>query len=211
MGETFVFSSKLMRRQGRGLAGGREPGRLRGMCWIKRLLVVGEKYLDRAICVAGAVLGAQGPEFMQQYLQRLGGQLDEARRQLEIWRRVAREFGLSLEELTARYGANTDPAVVRGGGVVRDLAARVDGLAATEAALRGASLWTRPWVLLRHLDWGTAHATWTMFRPAVPTTTEGLIYAAVGLGLAAALYQGGVKPLCRRWRRAPAAPVPAPL
>jgi hypothetical protein len=175
------------------------------MRWTKRLLQAGETYLDRVICVAGAALGAQGPEFMQQYLQRLGGQLDEARRQLEIWRRVAAEFGLSLDQLTARYGANADPAVARGGGVVRDLAARVDDLAATEAALRGSTLWTRPWVLLRHLDWGTAHATWSVFRPAVPTTMEGLVYAAVGLALAATIYHGGAKLFVSRQRRAPAA------
>jgi hypothetical protein len=146
---------------------------------------------------------------MQQYLQRVGGQLDEARRQLEIWRQVAREFGLSLEALIARYGANGDPAVARAGGVVRDLAGRVEELSATEAALRNASPWLRPWVLLRHLDLGTAHATWAVFHPAVPTTLEGLGYAAAGLALALAAYHGVMRPLLRRPAGTPAAPATA--
>ena len=36
------------------------------------VLGTGEKLLDRALCVAGAVIFSQAPEFMQQYLQRLG-------------------------------------------------------------------------------------------------------------------------------------------
>jgi hypothetical protein len=173
---------------------------------IKPLLAFGEKYLDRVVCVMGAGLGAQGPEFMQQYLQRLGGQLDEARRQLESWRQVARSLGLSLDELIARYGANADPAVVRGGAVVRGLVARVDELAATETALRHAALGSRPWVFLGHLDWGTAQATWAVFRPALPTTLEGIVYAATGLALTLALYQGMAKPLAKRFWKAIASP-----
>jgi hypothetical protein len=161
-----------------------------------------EKFLDRALCVAGAVACAQLPEFMQQYLQRLGGHLDEVRQQIAIWRRVAQESGLTLEQLITRYLANADPVVARGGGVVRDLLARADELAAAEAALRHASLWARPFVFLRHLDWGIARGTWQVFRPAVPTTLEGLAYAAVGVALALAVWHGAVKWPLARWRAA---------
>jgi len=176
------------------------------MFWTKPLCSFTERFLDRAFCVAAAALGAQGPEFMQQYLQRLGGQLDEGRRQLESWRQVARSLGLSLEELISRYGANADPAVVRGGTVVHNLVARVEELAATETALRQASLWMRPWVFLRHLDWGTAQATWAAYRPALPTTLEGLSYAAAGLVMAIAFYHGLIRPVARRCARQASAP-----
>ena len=175
----------------------------------------GEKLLDRTLCVVGAVLGTQLPEFMQQYLQRLGGHLDEARRQLEIFARVAREAGMTLPQLTERLSANADPAMARMGGVVRDAAARVDELAAAESALRHASLWSRPFVFLRHLDGGIAHNTWTVFRPAVPTTIEGLVYAAVGMMAVMALYQLAVVRPFRSWQQAragrshPPAPPPA--
>jgi hypothetical protein len=61
---------------------------------------------------------------------------------------------------------------------------------------------SRPFVFLRHLDFSIVHATWTIFKPAVPTTVEGLFYAACGVLLALAFYHGGVKlPIRRALRR----------
>jgi hypothetical protein len=175
------------------------------MNWTRPLAALAatlEKFLDRTLGAAGAVACAQLPEFMQQYLQRLGGHLDEARRQLAAFARVAREAGLSLPDYIARLSGNPDAVVAKTGGVIRDLAARVDELAAAEKALREASAWARPWVFLRQLDTEIASGTWGVFRPAVPTTWEGLVYAAVGVALALAIYHGAVKWPLARWRAA---------
>jgi hypothetical protein len=175
------------------------------MRWTRPLrpfLSAGEKFLDRVLGVVGAVLFSQLPEFFQQYLQRLGGHLDEARRQLEQFRQTAAASGLTLEQLVAQTRAQADPAVARLGQVMADTSARVGNLAASESALRGASAWSRPFVFLRHLDPAIAHATWAVFRPAVPTTLEGLAYALVGVAVMLALYHGAVRgPLARAWRR----------
>jgi len=64
---------------------------------VRSLLAGGEGLLDRLLCVVGAVLFSQLPEFIQQYLQRLGGHLDEARRQLEQFRAVAAQSDLTLD------------------------------------------------------------------------------------------------------------------
>jgi hypothetical protein len=172
------------------------------MDWNRPLAAIAtalESILDRVFCVAGAVVCAQLPEFMQQYLQRLGGRLDEARRQLESFARVARESGLSLADYITRLSANADAPVAKTGGVIRGLTTRVEELAAAEQALREASGWARPAVFLRHLDHEIAEGTWAVFRPAVPTTTEGLAYAAVGVVLALALYQSMVRWPLARW------------
>jgi len=162
----------------------------------------GEKLLDRALCVAGAVLFSQLPEFFQQYLQRLGGHLDEARRQLEQFRRAAAQSGLTLDRLIAETSAQTDPAVARLGRILADASHRVDSLAASENALRAASAWARPFVFLRHFDPAIAHATWAVFRPAVPATLEGLAYAILGMALMLALYHGAVRgPVLRAWNK----------
>ncbi|QYM80827.1 DUF2937 family protein [Horticoccus luteus] len=144
----------------------------------------GGKFLDRAACVAGALVFSQAPEFMQQYLQRLGGHLDEARRQLQQFQAVATQSGLTLDELIAKTSGNADAAVARLGGVMHAAAERADSLYSAETALRTASLWERPFVFLRHLDPGIARATWSVFKPAVPTTMEGLVYAAIGVAVA---------------------------
>ncbi len=168
---------------------------------LRPFLAAGEKLVDRALCVLGAALAAQMPEFMQQYLQRLGGHLDEARRQLEQFQQTARASGLTFEGLVADTSAQRDPAVARLGRVMAAASARVDALAAADRALHQASLWARPFVFFRHLDWGIARATWADYRPALPTTLEGLLYAAAGLVLALALYHGLVRyPAQRLWR-----------
>lgn len=180
----------------------------------RSVLHAGEGLLDRALCVFGAVLFSQAPEFMQQYLQRLGGHLDEARRQLQQFQNVAASSGLSLDELIHRTTTNAEPAVAKLGGVMTDTVARVDTLAAAQAALLDASLWTRPFVFLRHLDFAITRATWSVFKPGVPVTLEGLVYALIGMLVLLGLYYGGVKyPLgVIRARRAAAklAATPAP-
>ena len=150
----------------------------------------------------GAVLFSQIPEFLQQYLQRLGGHLDEARRQLGRFQEIATQAGLTIDELVARSRGSAEPTVVQLGQLMRDTVARVDALSAAENGLRNASIFGRPLVFLRHLDLSIARATWAIFRPAVPTTVEGLIYAGIGVLLMLALYHGAVKyPVKRAWRR----------
>jgi len=144
---------------------------------LRRLLAAGEGLLDRLLCLVGAVVFAQAPEFFQQYLQRLGGRLDEARRQLEVF---------------------------------RDVGARVDSLATAEAAIRNASLFTRPFAFARHFDPAIARATLSVFRPALPTTLEGAAYALCGMLVLLAAYHWGVKSLVRRCRRACPPPVATP-
>lgn len=165
---------------------------------------------DRILCVAGAVLFSQGPEFMQQYLQRLGGHLDEARRQVATFQRTAVDSGLTLERFISQTSANADPAVAKLAGVISASVERADALAAAHGALLHATLWERPFVFLRHLDSTIARSTAAVYQPAVPTTLEGLIYALLGMMLALALYHLGARRLLgllltrRRPVRAPA-------
>jgi hypothetical protein len=87
------------------------------------------------------------------------------------------------------------------GGVVRAALARVGELGAADDALRHASVWTRPFVFLAHVDWGIARATLAIYRPAVPVTAEGLSYALVGMVLALAAYHLGVRAPAAAWLR----------
>ena len=170
---------------------------------LRPVAAAGERLLDRVLCVLGAVLFAQAPEFMQQYLQRLGGHLDEARRQLLQFQQAAAQSGLSLDRLIDHTTASTDPAVAKLSVVMNDAIARVDTLAAAQAAMQNASFWSRPFVFLRHVDLAIAQATWAIFKPAVPTTVEGLAYALFGMLVLIAIYHLGIKyPIaCARARR----------
>ena len=168
----------------------------------KKAASSGEAVLDRVLCAGGAVLFSQAPEFMQQYTQRLGGHLDEARLHLAKYEELAREAKLTLNAYIARINADPDTSIARIGGVVGDLAARVRELADAQAALQGASVFTRPFAFFAHLDSQIAQNAWGAFKPAVPTTVEGLVYAAAGIAVALLLYYGCVRfPLVRGWRK----------
>lgn len=164
----------------------------------KPILSAGETLIDRILCVTGAVLFSQAPEFMQQYLQRLGGHLAEARRQLAQFEEIARQAGRTVQELATQYAANTDPSVVGMGRLIGETEMRVTALSASEAALRSASALERPFVFLRQLDWEIARGTSGVFKPAVPTTLEGALYAITGVIVILLLYHGLLAPLVRR-------------
>jgi hypothetical protein len=82
-------------------------------------------------------------------------------------------------------------------------------LSADEQAIRAAHLFERPFVFLHHADPEIVRATWAIFRPAVPTTFEGLIYALAGIFLILGFYHGAIRyPVRRAWRRRRAGAVP---
>jgi hypothetical protein len=145
------------------------------------LLGMGDGVLDRILCVVGTVAFSQIPEFIQQYLQRLGGHLDEARRQLGKFEDAAAQSGLTLDRLITQTGSNADAAVAKLGGVMTESVARVEELQAAQTAIVNASIWERPFVFFKNMDSDIARATWQIFKPAIPTTVEGLVYAAVGM------------------------------
>ncbi len=173
------------------------------------LLGAGEGLLDRVLCVFGAVVFSQAPEFMQQYAQRLGGHLDEARRQLRQFQETAQQSGLTLERFIAQTSTNSDTAVAKLGGVMSQSLTRVDTLESAQSALQNASLWSRPFVFLKHLDSSIAQATWSVFKPAVPTTAEGLVYAVCGMLTLIAIYHLGIKYPIVRVRARARSPQPA--
>jgi len=160
---------------------------------LKPALIAGEGLFDRLLCVVGAVAFSQFPEFIQQYLQRLGGHLDEARRQVAKFTEAASKADLTLPEFIARTDANGDHAVARLGDVMQGAVERADELAFANAAIHNATLWERPFVFIRHLDPEIARATWSIYQPAVPTTLEGLLYALAGVVCALTLYYGAIK------------------
>ena len=161
--------------------------------------------IDRVLCVVGAVLLSQGPEFMQQYLQRLGGHLAESQHQLVSFQDAATKAGVPLDKFIVHTSANADAGVSHLGTVMSATAERVASLQAAHDALLTASPWGRPFAFVRHLDYGIARDTWSVYKPAVPVTIEGLLYALAGMLLFLLFYHFGAKTFFRLIRRKPAA------
>lgn len=168
----------------------------------KAALNTSEKILDRVLCVAGAVLFSQAPEFMQQYLQRLGGHLAEARRHLQEFQNVAVQSGQTLDQLVRTTKTNGDVAIAKLGTVMETAGARVAELSAADIAIREASPFTRPFAFMQHIDVSIANDAWAIYKPAVPTTLEGAMYAGAGILVMLGLYYGLIRyPAEALWKR----------
>ena len=167
----------------------------------KRAAASGGAIVDRVLCVAGAVVFSQAPEFMQQYLQRLGGSLDEARRIVAQYEDVARQAGQTLPDYITRINTSADQAAAPLGAVMENAVARMNDLAAASAALQDAPMFGRPFAFFAHMDASIAKNTWLAFKPAVPTTVEGLVYALAGIAVMLAVYHGCIRaPASYCWR-----------
>ena len=156
-----------------------------GWAWAKIVALIGAGVA--AVFAAGS---AHGPAFVQAYLQRLAGNIDEARRTVGELRdgataRVVADDG-SRERLVEAFGA------------------RLSDLETSRAAITEAHPLWRPVVTGLQADQEIAQATLEAFTPAMPLDFASLVYAAIGLALGWAVWeliQWPVKARIRRRRK----------
>lgn len=137
--------------------------------------------LGLALGLLGGAIAAQGPEFAQQYAQRLGGTLDELRRVVAGFEADAAATGHTREGAVDRLRGDTDALVARRGESARSDIARLKDLTAQQQALAeaGGPL-GRLAALVRDPDLPLARATYQDYTPAIPTTTDGLVAGLLG-------------------------------
>jgi hypothetical protein len=145
--------------------------------------------MDRIMAVAGAIVCAQFPQYYAQYIQRLGGHLDEARRAVSQYANVAVSFNLSLQEYINVHLTSNNKIFISTGKVIQGLVDRLNHLETAFTALQSSTPLTRWVVFLRVMDPEIAQKTWINFTPGVPTTAEALVYALIGLLIGWGVYQ----------------------
>lgn len=136
----------------------------------------------RALTVAGGLTGAAGlsqfPEFSQQYTQRLAGAVDELSRVVADFDSSAAAEGLSRDAALAQM-SGTAFVERRRADMTRTIA-RHDRLQEDLATLRNAGPFTRFREVTRISDTEIARRAWTDYKPALPITFEGIVFAAFG-------------------------------
>jgi len=133
--------------------------------------------------LGGLALGlalSQFPEYAQQYTQRLGGAVDELHNAMTEFDGAASAGGLTREQALARYQASPDSFLAGRGASMAHIFTRYDMLKATLDEIQDADPWTRLKRLPAYLDSEIGARTLDNFKPAVPITPEGFIYAAFG-------------------------------
>lgn len=85
--------------------------------------------IDRCLFTVTFILGVQLPEFINQYLQRLSGHLNEAKLQLSQFDAIAQShYQGDIALMVNSYKTNNDPVIVDTGIVIEQLVARVNYL-----------------------------------------------------------------------------------
>ncbi|MFZ2100807.1 MAG: DUF2937 family protein, partial [Oricola sp.] len=154
------------------------------MAWIARTVVV-------VAGIAGGIVTSQAPEFAQQYRQRLGGALQELRAVVEDFDADAAKSNLTRSQALSAYRASAN-AFLRDRGVsIGATIRRYESLRRQAALFESWPDAVSPAVLVGESDTELIGGAWQDFRPGVPVTFAGLIWAAIGFALGALVAQGG--------------------
>lgn len=129
----------------------------------------------------GLALGfSQFPEYAQQYEQRLGGAVDELRIITQDFDADAQKFGLSRDEALQHYAVSSDSFLVGRGVSMQRTLARYQTLRTALADLQGAGPLQRIQHLGDYLDSDIGARALAAYKPAVPVTPEGFMWAIAG-------------------------------
>ena len=161
--------------------------------------------LALAIALLAAFFGSQGPEFAQQYRQRLGGALDELKRSVIQFDAEALSQGLTPAEGVQRLEASGDPLVQQRG---EDMERRWRAQTGSRRSSRRCSRLDpsrRLYVLVTDFDPDVARATLDADEPAAPLSPEALTTAGVAGVIGWAATHLVAWPLRRRSRPASSA------
>ena len=133
--------------------------------------------LERLLLVCAAVGGGLMPGFIDQYRQRLGGRLDQARVDLQPWQSLAdRFYHGDIDQLIQDHLTSSDPKFQAEGVIIRSLVATVQQLQSAVDALHG-SLFHQVAYLALHANPGLTRATLADWVPTFSLSADGLLLA----------------------------------
>jgi hypothetical protein len=124
--------------------------------------------LALAIAVLAGLIGSQGPEFAQQYRQRLGGALEELNRIVSEFDAEVRRQNLTRAEGLKRLEDNDDPLARQRGEDMTEAIDRVKRLDDEIQAMNSAGPLMRLYVVATNFDPEIARSTLDNYEPADP-------------------------------------------
>ncbi len=130
--------------------------------------------------IFGGIVASQGPEYSQQYRQRLGGTIDELHRVIARFDADASAHNETQETAIARLRANPDTLVSKQGVAMQANVERLGRLQDHRDAMMQAGPFARIALMLRDGDQDVMEAAYRDFEPAMPVTEEGLLSTAIG-------------------------------
>ena len=144
---------------------------------IKRVLII----CVGLVCGAGA---SQGPEFTQQYLQRLGGWVDSYQDRVTRLDARAAQFDMSREQYLAALQASADPKVRKEAANIASWPVYLKRYTEMQQMLQNGPSWMQPIRLLQNYNDPAfapiIQATLADYKPGTPITAEGAAFGGAG-------------------------------
>jgi hypothetical protein len=132
------------------------------------------------IALAGAFVASQVPEFAQQYRQRLGGAVDELARVIDNFDGDAAASGTDRSGGLALMARNSEPLVRAQAVTMARTIIRYDRLLKQQAAIQSSTPFVRLTAFFQDFDRPLVESTLRNYEPAVPATSEGVVFAVIG-------------------------------
>ena len=135
--------------------------------------------LALAIALMAGLLGSQGPEFAQQYRQRIGGALEELNRIVAEFEAESAREHLTPVQAIDRLEQNDDPLARERGEDMAQTIKRAGRLEEQLDTMRSAGPLKRLYVMAKDFDPEIAERTLDNYEPAAPLSLEALTAAAL--------------------------------
>lgn len=149
--------------------------------------------LARALALVAGLGGAAGvsqfPEYSQQYIQRLGGAVDELLRFMDDFDKDAASLDLSRDAALVDLAQGGQMGAARANSMVRTID-RHARLSSDLADMQNLGPFSRARYATRFTDPELAGRVWENYKPAMPVTFEGIIFAVIGFLGGLALLSG---------------------
>lgn len=136
-----------------------------------------------ALAIVAGIVASQGPEFAQQYRQRLGGAVDELTRVIEHFNSDAAANGVDQAGALSVMARNNEPLVRQQAVSMAETILRYHRLTEQQQAFETTPPFQRIVVFMREYDGPLVDSTLNSFEPAVPATAEGIVFGAAGFAV----------------------------
>ncbi len=147
--------------------------------------------LTRALALTAGLTGAVGvaqfPEYSQQYVQRLGGAVDELSRFMDEFDADAARLDMSRSAALVDLAQGNQMGAARADTIVRTIE-RHERFSRDLEQMQGLGPFSRARYATRFNDGELAGRVWENYKPAMPVTFEGAMFAELGFLSGLALF-----------------------
>lgn len=147
------------------------------------------RILALAFGVLCAVFTSQVPEFMQQYLQRMGGAIDELNIVVTHFEVDSGRSGYEVTGALQVMARNPEQLVRDQGRRMEENISRLNRLRTQHAAMTDAGTFRRVSAFFANVDAPIVERTWNNYKFAIPLSLDGILFAMIGFIIPFALIE----------------------